>query len=366
VVVGQPYTGQGFEANSRTVDGHYFQTLQAQLVAGRWFNDSDNADAPQRVIVNKTFADTFLKGLDPVVQQVRFTYSDAEKPRQVIGVVNDIKEAQLDAPALPAIYTPYLESAGSFFYLVVRSSQDAASAIPQTQAAIHQLDPNVVVFQQQTMEDFIQRFPSRLLPSLSSVAGGNVCSQRVGAGERGTVWSGLLLGKPADTGNPHPHGAGGATPQRSPNGVAAGCTPDCPRRGAGHRRRDSGWTPGPQPVVSRERLGPGDLCHPDSAARLGNAYGQLHSRAHRDESRSNGGAQVRVMQIACDHWITGGTRSFCRLVILSVWLFARQKLRASSVHVTVCNAKPRRSPSRLFRHNHLRHARLAQNRENVD
>src|SRR5205807_3893482 len=127
VVVGQPYTGQGFEANSRSVDIHYFQTLQAQLVAGRWFDESDTAEAPQRVIVNKTFADMFMKGLDPVVQQVRFTYSDKEKPRQVVGVVNDIKEAQLDAPSLPAIYTPFLQDPGSFLYLVVRSSQDAAT-----------------------------------------------------------------------------------------------------------------------------------------------------------------------------------------------------------------------------------------------
>ncbi|MBZ5531161.1 MAG: ABC transporter permease [Acidobacteriia bacterium] len=159
VVVGQPFTGQGFEANRRSVDTHYFQTLQAQLLAGRWFNESDNAQAPQRVIVNKTFADMFMKGLDPVVQQVRFTYSDKEKPREVIGVVRDIKEAQLDAAPLPAIYTPYLQDASSFLYLVVRSQQDAAASIPQTQAAIRQLDSNVVTFQEQSMEDFIQRSP---------------------------------------------------------------------------------------------------------------------------------------------------------------------------------------------------------------
>jgi predicted permease len=159
VVVGQPYTGQGFEANSRTVDTQYFQTLQAHLVAGRWFDESDTAEAPQRVIVNKTFADMFMKGLDPVLQQVRFTYSDKEKPRQVIGVVSDIKEAQLDAAALPAIYEPHLQDPSSFLYLVVRTSQDAAAAIQQTQAAIHKLDPNVVSFQEQTMEDYIQRSP---------------------------------------------------------------------------------------------------------------------------------------------------------------------------------------------------------------
>jgi macrolide transport system ATP-binding/permease protein len=159
VVVGQPYTGQGFEANSRSVDTQYFQTLQAQLVAGRWFNETDAAEAPQRVIVNKTFVNMFMRGLDPVLQQVRFTYNDQEKPRQVIGVVNDIKEAQLDAPALPAIYTPFLQDPGTFQYIVVRSEQDPRAALEQTKAAVRQLDPNAVTLQDQTMEDFIQRSP---------------------------------------------------------------------------------------------------------------------------------------------------------------------------------------------------------------
>jgi ABC-type antimicrobial peptide transport system permease subunit len=109
--------------------------------------------------VNKTFADMFMKGLDPVVQQVRFTYNDKEKPREVVGVVRDIKEAQLDAAPLPAIYTPYLQDTSSFLYLVVRTKQDAAAAIPQTQTVIRQLDSNVVTFQEQSMEDFIQRSP---------------------------------------------------------------------------------------------------------------------------------------------------------------------------------------------------------------
>jgi len=158
-VVGQPYTGQGFEANSRSVDTQYFQTLQAQLLAGRWFNETDSAEAPQRVIVNKTFVNMFMKGLDPLAQQVRFTYNDKEKPRQVVGVVNDIKEAELDAPPLPAIYTPFQQDPGSFNYIVVRSRQNAAAQLEQTKAAVRQQDPNAVTLQEQTMEDFIQRSP---------------------------------------------------------------------------------------------------------------------------------------------------------------------------------------------------------------
>ena len=62
---------------------------------------------PKRVIINKTLADQFMPGLDPLKQQIWFTYSDKEKPRQVVGVIRDVKEGPLDAPARPAIYTPW-------------------------------------------------------------------------------------------------------------------------------------------------------------------------------------------------------------------------------------------------------------------
>ena len=104
-VVGVPSAApQGREANSRSANRTYFQTLGAELLQGSWFTEADNATGPQRVIVNKTLADQFMPGLDPLKQQIWFTYSDKEKPRQVIGVVRDIKEGPLDTPARPAIF----------------------------------------------------------------------------------------------------------------------------------------------------------------------------------------------------------------------------------------------------------------------
>src|SRR5690242_5769923 len=121
-VVGVPSaTPQGREANSRSVNRTYFQAMGAELVQGSWFTEADNPTGPQRVIVNKTLADQFMSGLDPLKQQIWFTYSDKEKPRQVIGVVRDLKEGPLDSPARPAIYTPMEAQGRLFFNLVIRT-----------------------------------------------------------------------------------------------------------------------------------------------------------------------------------------------------------------------------------------------------
>jgi predicted permease len=163
---------QGREANSRTVSRTYFQTLGAELIAGSWFTEADNATGPQRVIVNKTLADQFMPGLDPLQQQIWFTYSDKEKPRQVIGVVRDIKEGPLDTPARPAIYTPMEANPRLFFNLIVRTETRPDALAAQVQSAIRQVDPDAVTFQAQTMEDRIRRSPAAFLHRYPAVLAG--------------------------------------------------------------------------------------------------------------------------------------------------------------------------------------------------
>src|ERR1044071_7999146 len=172
-IVGVPSASpQGREANSRSVNRTYFQTLGAELVQGSWFTEADNATGPQRVIVNKTLADQFMPGLDPLKQQIWFTYSDEDKPRQVIGVVRDVKEGPLDIPARPAIYTPMEANARLFFGLLVRTERRPDAVIAEVQNAIRQFDPDVVMFSVQTMEDRIQRSPAAFLHRYPAVLAG--------------------------------------------------------------------------------------------------------------------------------------------------------------------------------------------------
>lgn len=172
-VVGLPSeTPQGREANSRNVSRTYFQTLGAELLQGSWFTEGDNATGPQRVIVNKTLADQFMPGLDPLKQQILFTYSPAEKPRQVIGVVRDIKEGPLDLPARPAIYTPMEASARLFYNLLIRTETRPDALAAEVQSAIRQIDPDAVTFNVQTMEDRIQRSPAAFLHRYPAVLAG--------------------------------------------------------------------------------------------------------------------------------------------------------------------------------------------------
>jgi predicted permease len=162
-VVGAPLTPLPYEANSRTIDTGYFPTLQAQLKGGRYFNDGDKAGAPQVVIINQTLAKMAFGAENPVGKQIVFTFSPTEKPREVVGVVADVHEGELDVLEKPAIYTPTAQGPDNIFAVVVRSDLSSAAARTALEGAVHGVDPSIVLFQMQTMEDLIAQSPAAML-----------------------------------------------------------------------------------------------------------------------------------------------------------------------------------------------------------
>jgi predicted permease len=162
-VVGAPIIPQPYEANSRTVDPGYFSTLQATLKAGRYFDERDSATAPQTVIINQTLAKMAFGTGNPVGRQIVFTYNAQQKPREVIGVLQDVHEGALDVEDKPAIYSPFAQDPSNIFAVVVRSTVDPNSLRPALETAVHKLDPGIVLYQMQTMEDMIAQSPAAAL-----------------------------------------------------------------------------------------------------------------------------------------------------------------------------------------------------------
>jgi len=161
--VGAPLTPLPYEANSRSIDPGYFSTLQARLKAGRYFDERDNANTSQVVIVNETLAKMAFGGLNPVGNEIVFTYSSKEKPRQVVGVVTDVREGALNVEDKPAIYTPFAQGPDNIFAVVVRSELDPLSLRPALENAVHEVDPGILLFQMQTMEELIAQSPAAVL-----------------------------------------------------------------------------------------------------------------------------------------------------------------------------------------------------------
>jgi predicted permease len=162
-VVGAPLTTRPYEANSREVDGGYFSTLQATLKSGRYFDERDRATTSQVVIINETLAKMAFGAEDPVGKEIVFTFNAQQKPREVVGVLQDVHEGALDVEDKPAIYTPFAQDPDNIFAVVVRSTVGPGALRPALEKAVHDIDPGLVLYQMQTMKDLIAQSPAAAL-----------------------------------------------------------------------------------------------------------------------------------------------------------------------------------------------------------
>ena len=150
-IVGNPYNGEHNEVNQREVSSNYFKTLQAKLIEGRFFTDEEDASKPLVVVINKAFVRQYFPGEDPVGRKMGDTELSPKSIREIIGVVDDVKEGSLDSEVWPAEYTPINQDNDTYLGLVVRTSQEEKSVLPALGATIHQIDPGIGVLGDATM-----------------------------------------------------------------------------------------------------------------------------------------------------------------------------------------------------------------------
>lgn len=169
VIVGRPDNGETNELTYRRVSANYFATLQARLLQGRYFTESDDSSKPPVVTVNAAFVRRFFPHENPIGK--RINYKDAPpatSAMEIVGVVDEIKEGQLDFAPRPALYIPYNQQALPFFSLVVRATQDSLSLLPQMSRVIHELDPSIATFNGETMSARIHDSPAAYLHRASA------------------------------------------------------------------------------------------------------------------------------------------------------------------------------------------------------
>jgi predicted permease len=157
----KPNLGDHNEVNDRQVSMTYFATLQAPMLRGRGFAESDDAGRPRVAIINETLAKRYFLNENPLGQHIG---SDvAKSPLQIVGVVDDIKEGPLEAATLPAMYVPSNQEPDNAFFVIVRTSQAPQPFLPQIDAAIHPVDPGIATYDAMTMEDHIHDSQSAYL-----------------------------------------------------------------------------------------------------------------------------------------------------------------------------------------------------------
>lgn len=103
---GPTHGGAGF----RAISPHYFGVFGIPLLRGRLFNDRDDSRSPGVVVIDETMAKQFWPRGDALGQRVTIGRYDnpefAEPPRQIIGIVGDVRDRGLSRLPTAMMYMP--------------------------------------------------------------------------------------------------------------------------------------------------------------------------------------------------------------------------------------------------------------------
>jgi predicted permease len=151
-----PPPGEKFiNADIRVANGHYFQAMEIPLREGRLFNDDDLANKPGVAVVDDYMAQQLWPGQDPIGKRLHFGgINETDSPWiTVVGVVGRVKQYTLDADSRIALYVPQMQYMTRAMNVVMRSSNDPAALTRAVKQQIHELNPDLPIYNVTTMQE---------------------------------------------------------------------------------------------------------------------------------------------------------------------------------------------------------------------
>ena len=139
------------------VSAGYFETFKIPLVRGRTFTERDESGPPV-VIINQTIATRFWPSGDPLKDQI---VTGNDPPRQIIGVVGDVREESLNRNPRPHLYLPSTTGNGILqiqpWAWVIRTRVAPLSLSSAIQKELREASGGLPVAGVRTMEEALSR-----------------------------------------------------------------------------------------------------------------------------------------------------------------------------------------------------------------
>ena len=177
-IVGQPapLPGQGPTTDVSVCDNGYFRALKVPLLRGRTFSPREMHEKSNVVIINDALARRYFPNEDPLGQSLVIAMNDRNVPTQIIGIVGNVKFADLATEAHPTTYWPHPQLAYSAMTLTLRTGSEPAAFAPLLEREVRAIDKDQPVADVRTMEQWVTRtlsqarFSSTLLTTFAAVA----------------------------------------------------------------------------------------------------------------------------------------------------------------------------------------------------
>jgi predicted permease len=167
--------GQGPDAEVVWATPGYRETLGIPLLQGRDLRASDDARAPQVVLVNHAFVRKFLGGGQAVGRRLKGFRKDKDT-WEIVGVIGDVHTQSLDQLPDPLAVVSSAQWSQPFMRVLLRTSGRPMDLVPLLRTELQALDKDQPLAKPRTLEAVIgeslgeRRFPMMLLTVFGAVA----------------------------------------------------------------------------------------------------------------------------------------------------------------------------------------------------
>ena len=119
----------------------YFEVFGIRLIRGRLFSDRDRRGAIPVTVINETMARQLWPDADPLGQRVLVGHGagpafEEPGPREVVGIVSDVRQLGVARPPRPGMYVPLAQMADAQMALFNRLSVPASWVVRTQPGAV--------------------------------------------------------------------------------------------------------------------------------------------------------------------------------------------------------------------------------------
>lgn len=155
-IVGRREGSDEGNAQIRSITPGYLTALSIPLLTGRDLTGQDRESAPPVALLSQSAAQRFWPGENPVGKQLRLHVNESGKiPREIVGVVGDVRTRGMDADPVPVIYVPHTQYGPESMTVVVRATDDPRLLLPQLRAVLGAIGPGVAMSRPRPMDDLV-------------------------------------------------------------------------------------------------------------------------------------------------------------------------------------------------------------------
>ena len=166
-IEGEPKPAHDTDMHAATfflVESGFQQAMGITLLRGRFVSDQDNENTPIVVDIDDSFARQYFSHDDPIGKRLNFTEFNVQA--EIVGVVGHVKQYGLDNDPAGTIqaqfFYPFMQIPEKVMPLVaksvavvLRTQGDPTAVMGPVRDTVHSIDPRMVIYNVQTMEDVV-------------------------------------------------------------------------------------------------------------------------------------------------------------------------------------------------------------------